>query len=471
MINKLLISILFVFSFSSIKAQLEVNSISTSDNLMEQLIIEELLGCNIDVTNIMYTGNSESFGIFNYTQDDNVCELDFGLDRGLLMTTGMIEYAVGPNNDSDDGQEWNVEYDDSFLHQYLVDFEIITPSVALYDACVLEFDITSSTSNSLDFEVIFGSEEYTEWISPFYGDVFCFFVSEINEDLDPNFDMNPQNIMETGDVLNNSCDIVNKPISPWTIRPYSETFGLPGFNECLYLDNNNGELCDAIGYDGYTIPMLFNLSLYPNATYHIKMVIIDAVSDSWAGLDSGVFIKKSDVNSNPVLNFTWLEPEYNDLGAVVSFMNTSSFTDNVSYLWDLDGDGNVDSNEENPTYIYEESGTYSVTLELLDNCTGLTDSMSSEIVIELNVQLEQVKEPHVSVFPNPVTKNLSISLPNIYMSSLIELVDLSGRVIYQKNTYDLFHIIDVSLFSPGLYYLSINDKLNEYEHHQKVIIL
>ena len=87
-----------------------------------------------------------------------------------------------------------------------------------------------------------------------------------------------------------SCEIENKPISAWTIRPESNVFNMPGLNECLYIDNENGNFCDAIGYDGYTIPMLFNLSLEPSANYHIKMVIIDGVSDYFAGLDSGVFI-------------------------------------------------------------------------------------------------------------------------------------------------------------------------------------
>ena len=66
---------------------------------------------------------------------------------------------------------------------------------------------------SIDFEVIFGSEEYPEWMSPYYADAFCFFVSEINGDIDPNFNSTPQNIMETGDIINNfDCDeIENKP--------------------------------------------------------------------------------------------------------------------------------------------------------------------------------------------------------------------------------------------------------------------
>ena len=160
MINKLIINTCFLLISCWAQAQLEVNSLDITDsNLLEDLIIQELLGCDVVIDNVVYVGNAEAFGTFNYIQNDALCATDFsvlGLNRGLLLTTGSINYAVGPNNDGDDGQEWNVQYEDDLLHQYLVDSEVITPSVNLFDAAVLEFDITSSTVNSLGFEVVFG---------------------------------------------------------------------------------------------------------------------------------------------------------------------------------------------------------------------------------------------------------------------------------------------------------------------------
>ena len=219
MINRLLIVIFFTFMSSASFAQLEVVSMNNFDNPinnLENLIISELLGCEVQISNVEYSGSFEAIGEFNYLQNQNFCNGSFGLDRGLIMTTGMVEHALGPNNDGDDGEEWGMQYVDDFTQQYLVDCNVISSSVDLYDASVLEFDITSPYMNSFDFEVIFGSEEYTEWMSPFYADAFCFFVSEIGDDVDPNFTSIPQNIMETGNLLNLSnvpnCIIENKPI-------------------------------------------------------------------------------------------------------------------------------------------------------------------------------------------------------------------------------------------------------------------
>ena len=484
MINKLIINTCFLLISCWAQAQLEVNSLDVTDsNLLEDLIIQELLGCDVEIDNVAYVGNAEAFGTFNYIQNDALCATDFsvlGLNRGLLLTTGSINYAVGPNNDGDDGQEWNVQYEDDVLHQYLVDSEVITPSVNLFDAAVLEFDITSSTFNSLAFEVVFGSEEYTEWMSPFYADAFCFFVSEINGDIDSNFSEIPQNIMETGDVLNIpntvndqfpfGCDIINKPISPWTIRPYSTVFNMTGLNECLYLENQDGVLCDAIGYDGYTVPMHFNLDLMPSATYRIKMVIVDGVSDYWAGLDSGVFIKKSDINNDIPLSFSWQNPEYSDIGALVSFLNVEMSNDNLTYLWDFDNDGNIDSSEINPVHLYEQPGSYIVNLQVVNNCTGMTESISNEIIINSSIDLNEDVTPFfISI--NPKTESVSFSFVNNNASFLVQFSDSSGRLISEKHATSEGCSIDFKKLLSGLYVVRVIDLNNQKEYYEKIIIL
>jgi len=476
MIYKIFIT-LFCISFSNTMAQLEVNTISQTDNSLENFLISELFGCNVEINNIEYIGHSEALGSFNYTPN-SICVGDFGLDRGLLMTTGMINYAVGPNNNGDDGEEWNVEYEDPFFHNYLIEHEVITSSVDLFDACVLEFDISSSSSLSIDFEVIFGSEEYIEWMSPFYADAFAFFVTEINGDTDPYFDSNPINIMETGNILNVpssnnnpfGCEIENKPISAWTIRPESDVFNMPGLNECLYIDNENGNFCDAIGYDGYTIPMLFNLSLEPSANYHIKMVIIDGVSDYFAGLDSGVFIKNSNLSEGVIINESLPFFEFNISGNTVVFNQTNVLANIIDYAWDFDGDGIIDSNEINPIYVFDSPGNYVVNLEYVDACTGITSYSSYDIIISGPSSLLSELSPLVSIFPNPANENLYISLTNLNSESIIQICDLSGRVVYQNLIGDNFHSIDLSSVLSGIYYVMIDNQLNNINYIEKLII-
>jgi hypothetical protein len=458
-------------------AQLEIDPVVNTDDGWENVIMENLFGCNTNVTNINYTGNINASGEFNYVQNDNLCSNYFGMNRGILMTSGHVNHAIGPNNDGDAGQEWNVQYDDPFLHDYLVDFELITPSINLFDACVLEFDVFSSGLTSVDFEVIFASDEYPEWMSPFYADVFCFFVSEINGDIDPNFNSIPKNIMETGSIINNLnvCEIENNaPISPWTIRPYSYIYQLPSVNECLYIDNQNGESCDAIGYDGYTVPMNFNLSLFPQASYHVKVVILDAVSGGWAGVDSGVFIKKTNISTSTDLDFDWSAPVYNDSsGVIVSFTPSYIDLDNI-YYWDFNNDGLTDSNEMNPVFIFNQSGDYTVSLQVDNECSGISESVSYELNLNIinDVRLIEDTENIISVFPNPASQFISVSLKNCVKSAVIELIDMSGKLLYNKKIqHSDSYTIDISSIEQGLYYLQVNCLDTQDTYYEKIMIL
>ena len=474
MINKLLPFIISICFFTNSIAQLQVNSISESQlGSLENFIISDLLGCSVEIINVEYGGNPDAIGFFDYIENDNMCQGGFDLDKGLIMTTGNVDYAAGPNSSGDDGEAWNVEYQDDFIHNYLVENQVITNSVSLYDACVLEFDIISPELNSIDFEVIFGSEEYTEWMSPFYADVFCFFVSEINGDIDPNFSSIPQNIMETGDVLNaNGCNVIeNKPISPWTIRPYSEMFNLPAVNECLYVDNPNGDFCNAVGYDGYTIPMHFNLTLQPNAMYRIKMIILDGVSNYWAGFDSGVFIKKLDNNENIDVSFGFSDIEYSDEGATVYFNNLSTSTVGNTYSWDFDGDGYTDSDSSNPSFTFNEPGDHIITLEVINNCTGETVFISSVITIEPFININESQLISTSVFPNPSNGNFTIQSSLSLEAGFIEIFDVAGRLILQEPMNGNNKDIDIASCKKGLYFIEIKDSFNQVIHSQKIFIL
>jgi PKD repeat protein len=55
--------------------------------------------------------------------------------------------------------------------------------------------------------------------------------------------------------------------------------------------------------------------------------------------------------------------------------NSTGFDQPLTYEWDFDNDGTVDSSEENPSYIYSNSGTYAVNLTVTDS-DGSSDSLT-----------------------------------------------------------------------------------------------
>lgn len=66
----------------------------------------------------------------------------------------------------------------------------------------------------------------------------------------------------------------------------------------------------------------------------------------------------------------------------VQFYNQSMPAgDIISWEWDLNGDGTIDSTEENPSYIYTEVGSYDVTLTVSDGTDIATQTVESFITV------------------------------------------------------------------------------------------
>lgn len=76
----------------------------------------------------------------------------------------------------------------------------------------------------------------------------------------------------------------------------------------------------------------------------------------------------------------FVDGEYNETpgSTWVQFID-KSIGDISSWAWDLDGDGVIDSTEQNPTYGYMFEGSYEVSLTVTgDNCK---DTMTKEFYI------------------------------------------------------------------------------------------
>jgi PKD repeat protein len=67
----------------------------------------------------------------------------------------------------------------------------------------------------------------------------------------------------------------------------------------------------------------------------------------------------------------------------VHFLDESSAENTTinSWKWDFDNDGTIDSNEQNPTWIYEQDGTYTVSLTVSDGVASDTETKENFITV------------------------------------------------------------------------------------------
>ncbi|MBC8046549.1 MAG: choice-of-anchor L domain-containing protein [Fimbriimonadaceae bacterium] len=264
--------ILFIFFANTLSAQLTVDDTPTPEELAESL-----LGEGVTISDVTLDCTDGAFGLFECI-DCNV-----GIGSGLVLTSGDVTVAEGPNTGTGDTGSWGAGGDEDLSE--ISGFET-------FDACVLEFDVTVA-SDSLIFNYVFGSEEYTTYVNSSVNDAFGLFISG------PGI---------TG--------LENLALIPTTTIGISINTVNPLEYEEYYIDNGvgctpSGDFCSEgilsspytdeeyyIGYDGFTTVMTAKAYTIPCETYHLKLGIADAGDGV---LDSGVFIEAGSLSSPGVV--------------------------------------------------------------------------------------------------------------------------------------------------------------------------
>ncbi len=264
LIKKIALLVFAVITVSA-NAQLTVNGGLTP----LQWVQNYLIGTGITVSNVTYTGAPVASGTFGGTSN-------IGFTSGVLLTSGTIQNAIGPNNQS------GITGANSLVGD--ADLDLIMNPYLSYDASILEFDFIP-TSDTVKFRYVFSSDEYMEYAGGGINDGFGFFISG------PGI---------SGPYSNNSTNIA---LIPGTTIPVTINNLNLNVNPQYYFDNGNGLGSGtapdgaSIQYDGFTVPLTAIHAVQCGQIYHIKIAIADG-SDGI--LDSGVFLEAGSFSSTGV---------------------------------------------------------------------------------------------------------------------------------------------------------------------------
>jgi hypothetical protein len=259
----ILLSGIIFTSFNQANSQvLQVSSAITPEEMVEMLI-----GSGLEYSNVVFTGADISRGSF-WGGPGNI-----GVSNGIILTSGSMNIAPGPNNSGGAGYNCDAPGDD--------DLETLANSGSSWDACVLEFDFIPYFE-LVWFDFVFASEEYHEYVGQF-NDAFGFFISG------PGI---------SGPFSNNSANIALVPLTNVPIAINNVNCGNPYNCEqscmnCQFFVNNYEQFTQ---YDAFTTVLTAWEYVQPNQTYHIKLAIGDMLDHSY---DSGVFLQASSFCSGP----------------------------------------------------------------------------------------------------------------------------------------------------------------------------
>jgi gliding motility-associated-like protein len=252
--KRIYVFILILLAF--LKAENAFAQLTVNTTVNPNQLIQSLIGSGLAVSNITMNCPPGAYGTFSNGNTTNL-----GINSGIMLTTGTAN--VGGAASIFNSQCNNTTVND-------VDLVAIDPT-AIYDVCILEFDIIPKC-DTLQVSFVFGSEEYPVFVNSI-NDLFGFFITGPNP---ASGTYNGLNIA-TLPVPGNPAVTINN------VNNGNTNTG-PCMNCAYYIDNSVGA---TIVYDGMTTVLTSSIWLVPCATYHFKIAIADASDCIY---DSGVFL-------------------------------------------------------------------------------------------------------------------------------------------------------------------------------------
>ena len=165
---KKIVTIFMVLAFPYMKVSAQNITVASATGQMPATFIQNnLLGGGVYVFNAKYANSlgiiaSPGIGTF---QSNGYSGLS--MQSGIVMTTGDIDIAVGPNSTGSQSTMYNYNYSDPEMESVATD--------EINGCSTLDFDFVC-LSDMVSFQYCFASEEYPEWVCSDYNDVFAFFL-------------------------------------------------------------------------------------------------------------------------------------------------------------------------------------------------------------------------------------------------------------------------------------------------------
>lgn len=345
--KKHLLTFLLIYCSLAVNAQMT----TTTGMTPTQYVQNVLLGGGVTVSNVTYTGYANAIGEFSIAGATNL-----GMTNGLVMTTGTAmlndpTYGTnmgphGPNLSTGAGAD-NMQPGDAYLTS--------VAGAQTYNAAILEFDFTP-VGDTVKFNYVFGTEEYMEWITGGFADVFAFVLSGVTTPLAP----------------------VNIATLPSTGQPVTALNVNANVNPQYYVDNEipPGQ---TVQYDGFTVVLEAKHAVICGETYHIKLMIADALDGA---VDAGVFLEAGSFGSEGVTitaaSVTGGTTIAEGCGNAIFTFERPDTTGNFTFNFDITGSAQMGIDYTNvPDSIIIQQGQTSATITVDAFTDGISETQET----------------------------------------------------------------------------------------------
>ena len=280
--------ILFSILFSPFNSISQITTTNLAPyNTPDYLVTDVLLGDGMTASNFTWQSAPDNIGYFDGTN------ANVGFDDGVLLCTGGVDFVTGGFG----GGAANIA-GDADLGQLLS--EMGMGGFDINNVTLLEFDFVAQ-SESMTFNYVFGSAEYTSFTCSSFNDVFGFFVSgpgingpygndAVNIALVPGTNTPVAiNTINAGELTDDpDCNNIDPDFESYNVYWVDNDYG--GFGGGAQGPNIPPTPENTVsGFTGFTVPLeAFITGLICDETYHIKLAIGNCLDTA---LDSGVFLE------------------------------------------------------------------------------------------------------------------------------------------------------------------------------------
>jgi hypothetical protein len=308
----------------NLHAQNNITVTSAVGQDVNDFVDSALAGKGVYITNAKFSNTSgpilsDQIGVFQANGFTG-----FSMDSGIVMTTGNIAVAPGPNNLTSASQP---------ITGYYSDAELAPIATSSINGCAtLDFDFVGLT-DMISFMYTFASEEYPEYVCSNFNDVFAFYVTgpdpETLEERTWNVAIIP------GSVSDSTPEGIAVAIN--TINPGVPGTSGGGGSGCYYeytsYYNDNTSISDGVQYDGYTSKLMATTQIVPCALYHMHLSVCNVGDNAY---DSGVFLEYGSFSSpSTQLHFNRVDRDTVRVGCptrVPFEMSQSAYDDGVCHI-------------------------------------------------------------------------------------------------------------------------------------------
>lgn len=470
--TNLTIIVLAVAAMTSAPAWAQNISVTSAQGQNVNTFVQQhLVGPGVLVTNVKFNnvGGVLAGNRLGTFQSNGYTGLS--MSDGVVMTTGNVSVAVGPNNsgnasDADPG----AFYADNQLTSYA--------SGNIINCASLDFDFVS-TSSTVSVLYCFGSEEYPEYVCSSYNDVFAFLVTgpdpATGETRTWNAAVIPGTVSQTNP---NGIAVAINSVNGGSSGGYSSGTNCYYNYSNFYINNPWG--AQGVQYDGMTIKLSASTVVVPCEQYHMHISICN-VGDNF--YDSGVFLQSNSFrnaeNSGIALPhtdtdtiapgasvyFSLLGSQYVMAQAVVGMGGTAvpgvDFTATLQNGAILNPGDTIDATipgarifiDALPGASFPEPVTAEVYLatEMCENFPDLKvyDTLRVVLLGESS-GVEEAETSLLRVYPNPASADITVEADGL---EAVTLVNAQGQVVYSAPADGPRHHIATASLPAGGYTL------------------